>query len=248
MAVETTNFNLLKPAVNDPVDQDLWGGYLNGNFDIIDAQLKAVTDLALAVSSIPIGCPIPYMGDAAPTNYLLCYGQTIGKAGSGADLESDDYEELFNVVRNLAENNANADFDGLDTVIIKDLRGVVVAGKDNMGGTSADRLTGLSGGVDGDVLGSLGGAESHTLTLEEFEHTHETGVAQRTSLNNAHQIRSWPHGTSGSYATWGQGFGSGDSSSRASLLASPPMDDNGSPSAHNNVQPTVILNQIVRFK
>lgn len=44
MATNTTNYKLIKPGVNDPTDQDLWGGYLNSNFDIIDSQLKVASN------------------------------------------------------------------------------------------------------------------------------------------------------------------------------------------------------------
>lgn len=39
MSTLTTNYDLIKPGVNDPTDQDLWGGYLNDDMDIIDSQL-----------------------------------------------------------------------------------------------------------------------------------------------------------------------------------------------------------------
>lgn len=39
MSTTTTNYALVKPAVNDPTDADLWGGYLNDDLDDIDAEL-----------------------------------------------------------------------------------------------------------------------------------------------------------------------------------------------------------------
>lgn len=39
----TTNFSMYKPLVNDPVDQDLWGAYLNTNFDTLDSLLVTRT-------------------------------------------------------------------------------------------------------------------------------------------------------------------------------------------------------------
>lgn len=44
MVTTTTNYGLQKPAINDPADQDLWGGYLNESLDTIDAQLKIASD------------------------------------------------------------------------------------------------------------------------------------------------------------------------------------------------------------
>lgn len=41
MVTTTTNYSLLKPAVDDPTDEDLWGGYLNDDMDDIDGLLRA---------------------------------------------------------------------------------------------------------------------------------------------------------------------------------------------------------------
>ncbi len=43
MATTTTNLGLYKPAVNDAVDADLWGGYLNQNMDTIDGEFATKT-------------------------------------------------------------------------------------------------------------------------------------------------------------------------------------------------------------
>lgn len=44
MPTTTTNFALNKPLVNNATDQDLWGGYLNDNFDTIDTTLLLCRD------------------------------------------------------------------------------------------------------------------------------------------------------------------------------------------------------------
>lgn len=46
MSSLTPNFDLILPGVNDPSDQDLWGGYLNSNFETIDTVMKNNQDLA----------------------------------------------------------------------------------------------------------------------------------------------------------------------------------------------------------
>lgn len=38
-ATSTTHYSLTKPAVNDPVDQDLWGAEINSSLDTIDATM-----------------------------------------------------------------------------------------------------------------------------------------------------------------------------------------------------------------
>lgn len=40
----TTTYSLNKPLVNNATDQDLWGGYLNDNFDTIDTQMLLSRD------------------------------------------------------------------------------------------------------------------------------------------------------------------------------------------------------------
>lgn len=46
MPQTTTNFSFYKPLVADAIDEDLWGGYLNDNFDSIDTELKSAQDWA----------------------------------------------------------------------------------------------------------------------------------------------------------------------------------------------------------
>ena len=44
MSSLTTNFSFILPAVNDPTDEDLWGGYLNSNWTALDTYLKTARD------------------------------------------------------------------------------------------------------------------------------------------------------------------------------------------------------------
>jgi hypothetical protein len=43
MVTYTTTYNFAKPTVGD--DEDVWGGYLNGNFDTLESLLKGTTSL-----------------------------------------------------------------------------------------------------------------------------------------------------------------------------------------------------------
>jgi microcystin-dependent protein len=155
------------------------------------------------------GMIMPYAGASSPTGWLTCYGQAISRTT---------YSALFAAIGTI-----HGAGDGSTTFNLPDLRGRVIAGKDDMGGTSADRLTNLSGGVDGDVLGATGGAETHTLTTAELPaHTHSV-----------------PSGGSGS-----SNYGLGGSSSSFSVSQTTGSTGNGD--AHNNVQPTLILNYIIK--
>ncbi len=52
MPTQTTNYDLLKPLVNNATDQDLWGGYLNDDMDDIDVLLRAGITMATQSSQI----------------------------------------------------------------------------------------------------------------------------------------------------------------------------------------------------
>lgn len=115
----------------------------------------------------------------------------------------------------------HGDGDGATTFGVPDLRGRVVAGHDDMGGASANRLTGLVAGVDGDTLGSAGGEEAHTSTLNETaSHLHTFGATG--SITN-----------------------SGGANPRAIAGTAGNTSSAGGDGAHNNVQPTIVLNYLV---
>ena len=167
-------------------------------------------------AAIPAGSVMPYAGSTAPSGWLLSYGQAVSRTT---------YSALFTAI-----STTYGTGDGSTTFNVPDLRGRLVAGQDDMGGVSANRLTGLSGGVNGDTLGASGGAETHTLTTAELAaHTHGDGsfaVAGGSGGGSSGFLKTG--GTAGSTAVTG-------SSGSA-----------GSGTAHNNVQPTFILNYIIR--
>jgi microcystin-dependent protein len=163
----------------------------------------------VASSAFSSGMLMPYAGATAPTGWFLCYGQAVSRTT---------YADLFAVV-----GTTYGAGDGSTTFNLPDLRGRVIAGKDDMGGVSADRLTDQSGGLDGDVLGDVGGAETHTLVEAELAaHTHSVPSGGGGASNYA------LGGPAGSFSV-PQTTGSA-----------------GSDTAHNNVQPTIILTYIIK--
>ena len=178
-----------------------------------------------------IGEVFDFAGTAAPALSLLCYGQAISRTT---------YAALFAVI-----STTYGTGDGSTTFNVPDLRGRVVAGQDDMGGSSANRLTGLSGGVDGDSLGAAGGDEKHQLTsAQNGQHTHTANVTDpgHKHTSNAGTTRTaqvdepdfdFPR------------FTSGTDTSTTTTGITVANENSGSGDAHNNVQPTLILNKCI---
>ena len=160
----------------------------------------------------PPGMIVDYAGDTAPTGWLLCYGQAISRIT---------YSALFTALGNGTIYGAG---DGSSTFNLPDCRGRVLAGKDNMGGSSADRLTDFGTlGVNGDTLGDTGGLEKHTLSVPELaahQHNYQTFSGTITAASG-------PFGVLSGGAVAG-------------------TEATGSNVAHNNVQPTIIFNKIIK--
>lgn len=102
-----------------------------------DAATKGYVDAA-----IPIGAVVPYAGSTAPTGWLLCYGQAVSRST---------YATLFGII-----STTYGTGDGSTTFNVPDLRGRVVAGLDNMGGSDAGRLDWAN------TLGTAGGVQNNS--------------------------------------------------------------------------------------
>ncbi|HWV45132.1 MAG TPA: tail fiber protein [Nitrospira sp.] len=118
--------------------------------------------------------------------------------------------------------------DGSTTFNLPDMRGRSPSGADAMGGTAASRVTSGGSGIYGAAVGATGGEETHTLTSTEMpSHSHTQQVT---------------HGTSGGY-----GFVDSTAASSSGTATSPTNTATaGSGGAHNNMEPTTILNYIIK--
>lgn len=209
----------------------------------------------VATDFIPVGSVQDYAGSTAPSGWLLCYGQAVSRTT---------YEDLFDVI-----GTTYGVGDSSTTFNLPDLRGRVVAGKDDMGGTSSNRLTGISGGVDGDGLGNTGGVQTHTLTETQIpSHTHDAGTLATGNDTHTHNVyggTSGPNdtvfgvgsasavGVGALQQTTGNSYRSDLGGNSTQILQNDTHNHTitgstgsiGSGGAHNNVQPTIILNKII---
>lgn len=209
-----------------------------------DSDLATVAQATAA--GLPIGSVVDYAGTTAPVNYLLCYGQAISRT---------DYADLFAAI-----GTSFGTGNGSTTFNVPDCRGRVTAGKDNMGGTSANRLTSP---INGDNLAEAGGAEGHILTVAQMP-SHDHGNTGSAGAHNHYAVNNTSSGTglAGGQTIAYNGPASGDSEytlrgntvpanlGLTSTVAAHSHDipPQGSGEAHNNVQPTIIFNKIIKAR
>jgi len=161
-----------------------------------------------AVGFVPVGVVVPFAGSTSPAGWELCYGQAISRTT---------YAGLFATI-----STTYGSGDGSTTFNVPDLRGRVSAGKDDMGGTAASRLTSTVLTAS-NTLGATGGTQTHTLTEAQMPaHSH-----------------TYP----------GAANGDGGGSFTAVVLNVTSVVNTssvGSSAAHLNTQPTIVLNYIIK--
>jgi microcystin-dependent protein len=181
---------------------------------------------------IPIGGIIDYTGATAPnTNFILPQGQAINRVT---------YATYFSLV-----GTTYGAGDGSTTFNAPDLVGRVVAMLD----AGSSRLSVTYLGVSPASLGNAGGLQSHTLTTAEIPahshantladsgHTHTWGPAG----SQANIAGTGAAGTTAQYGTTSQATGSNNQAPMTITNVNA-----GGGGAHAIVQPTIILNKILR--
>ena len=180
----------------------------------------------------PVGTIIPYGGSTLPAGYLWAAGGTASRTA---------YAELFAVY-----GTTYGAGDGSTTFGLPDWRGRTPFGKDDMGGTAANRLTSTFG-IDGATLGATGGAQSTTLITANLPaHNHTATV---TDPGHAHAQTVTSDGGFTGPATGGgttaYAFDGAQNTASATTGISVSIGNTGSGSAFSNIPPGAVSNWII---
>jgi microcystin-dependent protein len=184
---------------------------------------------------LPAGVILDYAGATPPTGFLFCAGQLINRIT---------YSALFSAIG--VQYGAG---DGSTTFKLPDYRGKVGAGKDDMGGLVAGILTDNTI-IKAKTLGATGGKEKHTLSISEMPTHKHTGVTGSMNSNKSHnhtfdKVITTLGNTTGGYGGGG-GYGTTTTNS-TNIDHTHNIPNEGGGSSHNNVQPTIIVNKIIKI-
>jgi microcystin-dependent protein len=166
---------------------------------------------SFAGADVPLGVALPFFCSTLPgSNFVLPSGQAISRTT---------YAVLFALM-----GTTYGAGDGSTTFNIPDLRGYVLAGKDDMNGSAANRITSGGSGIAGTTLGAVGGAEIVTLSAAQIPaHTHSvsgttdvegqahshnySGTTAGQSADHTHTFSSPLVAGAGTFAGGGSNFG-----------------------------------------
>lgn len=135
-------------------------------------------------SQIPIGAPVEAVCVAAGTT-------VTAKAASTVTVSNNASVTLGTQARFFPWGNGN----GTTTFNIPDLRGRVLPGRDNMGGTASARLTSTYYGANPDAMGASGGTQSVMLGTNNLPAYTPSGTIVSTQGAHNHFIANGDSGT-----------------------------------------------------
>lgn len=187
----------------------------------------------IAVQPQPVGVVEAFAGSNAPNGWLICDGSQVSRSL---------FPELFSVI-----STTYGSGDGFSTFTLPDLRGRTIAGRDginNMNNGPTNRLTSTHFGASGTALGNNGGNESHTLSTTQMP-SHDHGGLTSTENNYptygvGYVIAGRDRSIASSGAGWGVWATVDGYTHRHTISAQ------GGGGGHNNTQPTIILNYIIK--
>ncbi len=193
-----------------------------------------------ARGGMPAGMVIPFAGSAAPAGWMLCNGVAVSRAT---------YAVLFATI-----GTTYGAGDGSTTFNLPNLQGRVPVGLD--GGQAEFNALGKSGGAKAHTLGTSE-MPSHAHTINSAgAHTHTTDSAGA----HAHPLIGNPGGTAAGAASHIDEVHGGDGTNRGSTPTAGAhthtaqsagahahtAQASGGGAAHNNLQPYIALNYIIK--
>lgn len=184
----------------------------------LDARVDAL-EAAPPIDPTPVGLTSPFAGPVAPAKWLFCLGQEVSRTTFAL------LDAAIGTTYGAYTNGSGGA--GTTHLRLPDVRNRAIFGRDvDFGGWSAritDYGTG-NPGVNGGVLGAVGGADRHTLTSGQGPlHGHDLYQDPTTGNNNG-------------ISRVAQNFGS---------AASGFMTNAGGSEAHPQLPPAIIMNYII---
>lgn len=235
LLVRDQHFTDIHSAINT-LETDLDG--VESDINTLETDLNAAeadiddleTDVALLVGrGVPSGAISPYAGSSAPTGWLLCDGTAVSRTT---------YAALFALI-----GTTYGAGDGSTTFNLPNLKGKIPVGLD-------------SSQTEFDALAETGGAKTHTLTTSEMpSHTHTQDA--HTHTQNAHS-HTFSHGKWNAGSTdlttfrvdlnsgannWNGGTGNTTATNQNTTATN---QNTGGGGAHNNLQPYLVVNYIIK--
>lgn len=172
------------------------------------------------LDNVPIGCGMDWFTDTAPDNWMLCQGQAISRTT---------YAQLFAII-----GTTYGIGDGITTFNLPDFRGRTGVGKS---------ATGIFNN-----LGNEAGTETNTLTVEQLPshshtvndpgHSHSYTFTSGSAVNNFDHFQNQAGLETLNYS----------SASTSNSLTRISINNTGGGQAVNNIQPSIVINKIIKVK
>jgi len=212
------------PSVSGVTPTEL--SYVSGVTSSIQSQLNAINS-SLATNT-PVGAMLDFAGVSAPTGWLLCDGSVVSQTT---------YSNLFTAIG----STWNTGGEGVGNFRLPDMRRRVSVGS---GGSGTGTL--------GNAVGNVGGEENHILSIAELAtHTHTASTSLgslRVNILNTNPGT----GSTGDGITDDNYVATADRQLTHSMGvygASPSttVDNTGSDTAHNTMQPSAVVTKIIKY-